>query len=59
MDSGQPTPRADKEQAARDFVRSVLVTTFKQTVDEETVRGVAKKVQAELAASPYPGKPAA
>jgi hypothetical protein len=52
MDTKRPKQNADKERAARDFVRTVLVTSFKQHADEKTISGVARKVLNELAASP-------
>ena len=36
---------AAKKLTAEEFVRNVIVKSFKQSVDQETLREVAKKVQ--------------
>lgn len=43
---------AIKQQAAQDFVRSVLVSSFRQNADEATIKGVAQKVLTALSESP-------
>jgi hypothetical protein len=40
----KPEDRAAREQAAREFVRGVLVDCFNQPTDEETINRVAQKV---------------
>ena len=43
MDTKRPKQNADKERAAREFVRTVLVTSFKQHADEKNYKRGCKK----------------
>ena len=43
-----------KKMTAEEFVRHVLAKSFKQTVDKETVREVAKKVQEAISTKHKP-----
>ena len=43
---------AEKKLTAEEFVRNVLVNSFKQSADSETVREVAQKVKEAVATKP-------
>jgi hypothetical protein len=45
-----------KKPTAEEFVRNVLVNSFKQHVDNETLREVAKKVQEAVETKPRPSR---
>jgi len=50
---------AGNKLTAEEFVRNVLVNSFKQTVDNETVREVARKVSEAVATKPPRNREAA
>jgi hypothetical protein len=45
---------SERKPTAEEFVRSVLINSFKQHVDKETVQVVAKKVKEAVATKPTP-----
>ena len=50
------TKMAENKLTAEEFVRNVLVNSFKQSVDSETIREVAKKVQQAVASKQKPNR---